>query len=112
MQDLEENHEKWSESGPHGSVRADNLLESILRGLGSLWDTSRTPKRKQINKKTQVFGVFVAISSYSPIVAVRCRAAPPVHFTLVAHWAVSKSSVATWGLRRPSDKELWAYINS
>ena len=47
-QNLDKNHEIWSESGPYGSVRAHIQPESIPQGLGSLWDTSRalTPLRK------------------------------------------------------------------
>ena len=66
MPDLEENHEKWSESGPYGSVRADNLPESIPQGLGSLWDTSRTPKRQKSDKKLRFSG-FRRISRYFPL---------------------------------------------
>ena len=44
MPDFGQNHENWSESGPYGSVWDDTPPESIPRGLGSLWDTSRTLK--------------------------------------------------------------------
>ena len=44
MPELDENHEHLSESGPYGSVRAHIQPESIPRGQGSLWDTSRALK--------------------------------------------------------------------
>ena len=54
-----------------------------------VWEASGTPpgfqnaKNPTKNKGFRVFSVFPIIFPYSPIVAVRCRAAPPVQFTLV-----------------------------
>ena len=42
-----QNHQKWTEPGPYGSVWADTCTESIPRALGSLWDASRALKRPQ-----------------------------------------------------------------
>ena len=43
-ENLDKNHENLSESGRRESVWGDNLPESFLQGLGSLWDASRPLK--------------------------------------------------------------------
>ena len=67
MPDLEENHEKLAESGPDGSVRAHIQPGWIVPGLGSLWDTSRTPKPPKNQIKNSVFRVFAYFPIFSPI---------------------------------------------
>ena len=51
-----QNHQKWTEPGPYGSVWADTCTESIPRALGSLWDASRPLERPQKTNKSQVLG--------------------------------------------------------
>ena len=54
-----QNHQKWTESGPYGSVWADTCAESIPRALGSLWDASRPLKRPQKSKNPGFGGLGV-----------------------------------------------------
>ena len=54
-----QNHQKWTEPGPYGSVWADTCTESIPRALGSLWDASRALKRPQKSKNPGFGGLGV-----------------------------------------------------
>ena len=67
-QNLDKNHEIWSESGPYGSVRAHIQPESIPQGLGSLWDTSRAlkPPEKIKNPGFRGLGEIPPIPPYFP----------------------------------------------
>ena len=63
---MEEKHEKRSESGPGGSVRAHIRPGWILPGLGSLWDPSRTQKLPKTPKNIG-FQVCPYFSQFFPI---------------------------------------------
>ena len=67
-QNLDKNHEIWSESGPYGPVWADIQPEWILQGLGSLWDAPRAlkPPGKITNLVFRGLGEIPLISPYEP----------------------------------------------
>ena len=77
-QNLDRNHEIWSESGPYGSVQAHILPEWMVQGLGNIWDTSRALKTlgKSKNKGIRGLGEIPPIFPYYPGLGVAIFFAP------------------------------------